>query len=581
MKTLLVLLLATVPVALVMGGITVCDPAVRQYDGGCNNLARPELGKARTAFSRGPEGTAFHDNVTQARQGPNVRTVSLQLSTDDTLPGNDHGMTLLAAYWGQLAAHDFAATRSMVPEEGLEHEAHVTIPITDPVDPMYGDGNQSMLLSRSHLVIEDGVGQVINEISHYIDLNQVYSSDEAVIHRLRAHEGGRMRTASYDVADAALSPNPIHLDNQLPNSMMVGVETVDDLAGNNPPESHLVGGDFRVIENAVLAMYHLLWVREHNRYAGLVEAANPEWTDEQIFQRARAWTIGVYQHIMIDEYLRSIVGEVIYNAVRRYNGYNPDVDPSVSTLFSTSAFRFGHSTLPETIPVIDLDRRSIGSLPMAGLFHNNLDPLSVNLITRGPANLAFSLTQFGAMEMDSKLVDAMRSFPGNFDVFAANVMRSRLNGIPVFNEIVKAFHPAGAGGDLYLRRGCTDEDENSEDYDSETCFLNVANNAATARKLRQVYGKVKYVDPYVGLLMEDPIADSLFGPIQTAIVVDQFVRLRDGDRFWYENTENGVFDASEVAEIKARSMADVISDNFGVPRAKLQDFVFLSPRAVK
>jgi hypothetical protein len=158
---------------------------------------------------------------------------------------------------------------------------------------------------------------------------------------------------------------------------------------------------------------------------------------------------------------------------------------------------------------------------------------------------------------------------------------TRLNGIPVFNEIVKAFHPAGAGGDLYLRRGCTDEDENSEDYDSETCFLNVANNAATARKLRQVYGKVKYVDPYVGLLMEDPIADSLFGPIQTAIVVDQFVRLRDGDRFWYENTENGVFDASEVAEIKARSMADVISDNFGVPRAKLQDFVFLSPRAVK
>lgn len=29
------------------------------------------------------------------------------------------------------------------------------------------------------------------------------------------------------------------------------------------------------------------------------------------------------------------------------------------------------------------------------------------------------------------------------------------------------------------------------------------------------------------------------GPLFSTIVLDQFVRLRDGDRYWFENTRNG------------------------------------------
>lgn len=41
---------------------------------------------------------------------------------------------------------------------------------------------------------------------------------------------------------------------------------------------------FRVNEQTVLAMVHLLFVREHNRIAVELSKINPHWNDETIFQ---------------------------------------------------------------------------------------------------------------------------------------------------------------------------------------------------------------------------------------------------------------------------------------------------------
>lgn len=43
----------------------------------------------------------------------------------------------------------------------------------------------------------------------------------------------------------------------------------------------------------------------------------------------------------------------------------------------------------------------------------------------------------------------------------------------------------------------------------------------------------------------------------SAILIDQFGRLRDGDRFWYERT----LTKEEIAWVKGRGLADIIRDN--------------------
>ena len=51
-------------------------------------------------------------------------------------------------------------------------------------------------------------------------------------------------------------------------------------------------------------------------------------------------------------------------------------------------------------------------------------------------------------------------------------------------------------------------------------------------------GNVMNLDLYVGGMLESFGGP---GPLFTKIIREQFERLRDADRFWFENKENGLF----------------------------------------
>jgi len=56
-----------------------------------------------------------------------------------------------------------------------------------------------------------------------------------------------------------------------------------------------------------------------------------------------------------------------------------------------------------------------------------------------------------------------------------------------------------------------------------------------AEKLEKAYGSVDNVDLYIGGMLESKDGP---GELFTAIIIDQFVRIREADRFWFENDKN-------------------------------------------
>ncbi len=74
----------------------------------------------------------------------------------------------------------------------------------------------------------------------------------------------------------------------------------------------------------------------------------------------------------------------------------------------------------------------------------------------------------------------------------------------------------------------------------------------------------------MGGLTEDHASDALVGELFFTILKDQFERLRDGDRFWYEN----YFHGKELKMIEKTTLAKVIQRNTKVGN-ELQKNVFL------
>lgn len=57
------------------------------------------------------------------------------------------------------------------------------------------------------------------------------------------------------------------------------------------------------------------------------------------------------------------------------------------------------------------------------------------------------------------------------------------------------------------------------------------------QKLKRSYkNSVDNIDLYIGGMLESQDGP---GPLFSNIIHEQFTRLRDADRFWFENTENG------------------------------------------
>jgi hypothetical protein len=87
-------------------------------------------------------------------------------------------------------------------------------------------------------------------------------------------------------------------------------------------------------------------------------------------------------------------------------------------------------------------------------------------------------------------------------------------------------------------------------------------------KLQALYGTVDNIDPWIGGLAEDHLPGTSTGELLRAVILDQFQRARDGDRFWYQT----LFTGDLLAELESITLRDIIARNTVINN--LQDNVF-------
>lgn len=487
------------------------------FDGSGNNVADPVQGSAGQTFARLTE--AAYENGTDSPSGstrPSARHISntMVARPADARP-NRRGATDLLWNWGQFVDHDLDETPTAVPAEAFP----ILVPVGDPQFDPASTGTATIGLNRSAYEVIDGVREQKNAITHYIDASMVYGSDETRATALRTLDGtGRMKTSDS------------------PHGPLLPLNTAG-LANVPPGSTFYVAGDVRVNEQPGLLALHTLFVREHNHWADRYKEQNPEADDNEIYLFARSIVAAEIQVITYREYLPILLGP---GAIPPYKGYKADVDATVSNEFATAAYRFGHSTVSSTVLRLGPDFKEApeGHLSLLESFFNpsNITDHGIDSILRGMAGQPCE-------ELDEWIIDDLRNFlfgapgSGGLDLGALNIQRGRDHGLPSFNQMRAVFR-----------------------LKPVRSFKDINPNPAVIAELTAAYGTHENLDLWVAGLAEKDRPGSMLGETLHRIVVDQFRRTRDGDRFWYQKH----LPRELVRLVEQQSLASIIRRNTNI-----------------
>lgn len=488
-------------------------------DGTNNNFLEPDYGSVGSdQFNIAPIDYGDGISSPAGANRPNARVISNTLAQQEGIIESDLGLTNLSWVFGQFVDHDI-----ILSPENAELEVEIHVPTGDPfLDP---DGTGQVVIPLDYTAFTEGTGtdinnpaQIPNNITAWLDGSNIYGSDPERNDYLRQGSGGLLKVTDGDLLPFADES----FDNANPS--------------RQDPSSLYAAGDIRANENSALAAMHTLFVREHNRLARELAIAHPQWSDDQLYNRARQLNIAQYQAIVYNEYLPAILGN---GALPEYSGYDSTINPSIDRSFASAGFRIGHTQLSSEILRLDIEGKEIpqGNLTLSEVFFRSTEVVQetgIDPILRG---LGSSLSQ----NVDLKLIGDVHNLLFTFgphttgrDLFAINIERGRINGISDYNTVRESY-------------GLTRVDS----FDDITSDVEVQN------QLESLYGNVGNIDLFVGLLAEDHLPGVAVGETFQAVISEQFLALRDGDRLYYENT----FSFAEIAEIENTTLADIIRRN--------------------
>ncbi|XP_013378732.1 dual oxidase 2-like isoform X2 [Lingula anatina] len=353
------------------------------------------------------------------------------------------------------------------------------------------------------------------------------------------------------------------------------------MANPPPPRDHYIKevkrffklGNPRGNENPFLLTFGVLWFRYHNWWARKLEQEHSSWSDEKLFNEARIRTIATHQKIVAYDWLPSWIGEdengTTYG-LPDYKGYNPNVNPQIAHIFQSAAMRYGHTLVPPGVYRRNQNCNFRNTSILTGTAHkaalrtcNTYWNPQEAVLESGVEELMMGMASQITEREDNIITPDLRGFVfgtldfSRRDLMAVNIQRGRDHGLPDYNTARKF---------LQLKPR-----EKWEDINQDLCQGDINSEGCSAiRRLRDVYkNNINNLDIWAaGLLETTPRGP---GELFRTVILDQFQRIRDGDRFWFENYEyNGLFTKEEVEDIWNTGIYDVVIRTTGLPHNAIQ-----------
>jgi len=241
--------------------------------------------------------------------------------------------------------------------------------------------------------------------------------------------------------------------------------------------------------------------------------------------------------------------------------YLSDIDASMINEFSTAAFRFGHTLLTGRF---DRNDPASGSPLESYLLRFNFDndTLYKQDPDRGMTSILRGLTAQPAQVFDQFVTREVTNFlfakqADNFlfgeDLVTRNIQRGRDHSIQPW---------------LSYRHWCgfpTPDDWNIRPIEIS------AEKWAT---LRSLYLRVADIDLFTGGLAEVPVSGGTVGVTFACIIHHQFMRLRDGDRYFFTHTNNvgTQFNLNQINALKNVRMSDIICKTSSISQVQRRAF---------
>ncbi|XP_054716462.1 peroxidase-like [Uloborus diversus] len=545
-----------------------CDETsmYRTISGTCNNLQNPLWGSAMSCQQRllypSYVGTSGFRVSYNGNPLPEPRQLSLNIHSHLNRPTNF--VTHMYTFFGQLLDHDIALTPQSTtidnqaiqccPESEDSHPQCAPIRINTN-DPFYSRFNVNCLnFVRSAMcpTCQLGYREQMDQVTSFIDASFVYGNTLNETMGLRRNDGtGRLRVTESAYGDLLPpSPNPENDQCSFPET--------NDIC--------FLTGDPRANQHNTLTSLHTIFVREHNRLASELRMVNPNWDEERLFQEARRIVGAEMQVITYKEYLPITIGNdrmTYFNLwlSNRGSTYNPRLNPSMISEFSTAAFRFGHSLIRDIVA----DNPLNGTNQQRFLRNEFFAPfeLRTGLISPLLSGTSYSPAQWFDRNLVPDVTNYLyriRNEATGLDLASFNIQRGRDHGMPPYVEAVRYC----STGEIILR--------NFDDLTRHRVM-----SYANAQLLRTNYAHVQDIDLWTGILSETYNDGAVVGPTGICIIGMMFNRLKYGDRFYFEHrNQQGSFTYQQLQELRKVSLARIICSNTDIARMPLNAMLFTS-----